>query len=183
MSECQHRWELVNIHFGFTAFEKCFHCGDLRTYFSEKTSPYLGEEYREGDHFWSVIENAQTFKFDLKCTECDHIEEFHDLMGLLHCTSCMQDCKVEILQKELKVDKTWITVAFGHLPRTEAEQIPPEKLNILTDFFNQRRDTSRSRVKIVSFELIEDLNLCKGEFIHDVGMLSQEPSKARKPLL
>jgi hypothetical protein len=174
---------MTNINFGFLAFEKCFHCEGLRTYFSTEASPHLGEEYREGDHFWSIIENAQTFRFDLKCTECGHVEEFHDLMGLLYCTSCMPNCRVEILQKELEADKTWVTVAFGHLPRTEEKQILPEKLSVLTDFFNQRRDTSRSRMKIVSFDLIENLGICKGEFIHDVGMLSQEPPEERKPLL
>ncbi len=174
---------MANIQFGFMTFERCFHCGGLRTYFSTETSPHLGEEYREDDHFWSITENAQTFKFDLKCTECGHVEEFHNLMGLMYCTGCMPDCRVVILQKELERDKTWVTVAFGHLPKTEDDQIPREKLNVLTEFFNQRRDTTRSRVKIVSFDLIDDLSICMGEFIHDVGMLSQEPPDERKPLL
>jgi hypothetical protein len=188
MSECQsygscgHQWEMTNIQFGFVVFEKCFHCNGLRTYFSAEEVPILGDKYREGDHFWSRVENAQSFRFDLKCTKCDHLEKFDDLMGLLHCTGCLPDCEVEILRKKYEVEKTWILVAFGFLPQAKTEPIPSYKLDILTDYFNQRRDTSRSRIKIVSFNLIKDLSLCKGDFIHDVGMLSLEPPKDRKPL-
>jgi len=73
-----------------------------------------------------------------------------------------------------------VLVAFGHFPEVKTNPIPPFKLDVLTDYFNQHRDVSRSRMKIVSFELIKDLSLCKGEFIHDVGMLSEEPPKERK---
>jgi len=66
------------------------------------------------------------------------------------------------------------------LPRAISDPIPDNKLDILTDYFNQRRDTSRSRMKIVPFNLIEDLSRCKGEFMHDVGMLSLEPPEDRK---
>jgi hypothetical protein len=188
MSECQshgscgHRWEMTNINFGFVVFEKCFHCNGLRTYFSMEDTPILGDKYREGDHFWSRVENAQSFRFDLRCTKCGHSEKFEDLMGLLHCTGCLPDCEVEILRKKYEKERTWILVAFGFLPKAKTELIPSYKLDILTDYFNQRRDTSRSRIKIVSFNLIEDLSLCRGDFIHDVGMLSLEPPEERKPL-
>lgn len=180
MPECQHQWEMTNIQFGFVAFEKCFHCNDLRTYFSVEDNPILGDKYREGDHYWSRVENAQTFTFDLKCTQCNHTEKFNDLMGLLHCTGCLPDCEVEIMRKKLEAEKTWIVVAFGFLPQAKTEPIPPHKLDMLTDYFNQRRDTSRSRIKVVPFNLIGDLARCKGDFIHDVGMLSLEPPPGRK---
>jgi hypothetical protein len=101
-------------------------------------------------------------------------------MGFLFCTSCMDDCEVERLQKKYELGKTWVLVAFGHFPEVKTNPIPAYKLDILTDYFNQRRDASRSRMKIVSFELIEDLSRCKGEFIHDVGMLSEEPPEGKK---
>jgi hypothetical protein len=182
MSKCQHQWEMTNIQFGFVAFEKCFHCNDLRTYFTTEDTPILGDKYREGDHYWSRVENAQSFRFDLQCAKCNHTEKFEDLMGLLHCTSCLPDCEVEILRKKLEAERTWIVVAFGFLPRAKTEPIPPHKLEMLTDYFNQHRDTSRSRIKVVPFNLIKDLSRCKGDFIHDVGMLSLEPPPGRKPL-
>lgn len=179
MSECQHRWEMANIQFGFVVFEKCSHCKGLRTYFSLEDT---WDEYREEDCLWSIVENAQTFRFDLKCVNCGHLETFEDLMGLLYCTGCMEDCEVEVLRQKYLADRTFVLVAFGFLPQAKTKPIPDYKLDILTDYFNQRRDTSRSKIKIISFNLIEDLARCRGEFIHDVGMLSEEPPEERKPL-
>jgi hypothetical protein len=73
-------------------------------------------------------------------------------------------------------------VAFGFLPEAKTKPIPERKLQVLTDYFNQRRDTSRSTIKIVWFDQIKSLSLCRGEFIHDVGMLSLEAPEERKPL-
>ena len=181
MSECQHQWEMTNIEFGFIVFEKCFQCEELRTYFSMEDTPILGDEYREDAHFWSRVENAQSFRFDLLCTKCNHLETFEDLMGLLYCTGCLNDCEVEILRKKYEAERTWIMVAFGFLPEAKTKPIPSYKLDILADYFKQRRDTSRSRIKIFPFNLIKDISRCKGEFIYDVGMLSLEPQKVRKP--
>lgn len=182
MPDCQHLWEMTNVQFGFVVFEKCFHCGGLRTYFSAENVPILGDKYREGDCFWSRVENAQSFRFDLQCKRCNHLEKFDDIMGLLHCTGCLPECKVDILRIRYEAEKTWILVAFGFLSKEETRPIPEYKLDVLSDYFNQRRDTSRSRIKIVSFDLIEDVSHCRGDFIHDVGMLSLEPPKERKSL-
>lgn len=182
MPNREHNWELTNIRFGFIVFEKCFHCNELRTYFSMEDIPLLGDRYREGDHHWSRVENAQSFQFDLKCTDCDRVEKFDVLMGLMHCTGCMSDCKIDILRRKYEAERTWIMVAFGFLPEAKTQPIPAAKLDLLTTYFNQRRDTVRSRIKIISFDLIEDLSRCRGDFLHDVGMLSQEPVLERKPL-
>ncbi len=181
MSDCEHIWKMTNIEFGFIAFEKCSHCQAVRTHFT--VDEESGDEYREGDCLWSRVENAQSFRFDLQCTKCNLAVKYHDLMGLLYCTSCMEDCEVEKIQKECAARKTWILVAFGFLPAKKDKPFPPHKLEILTDYFNQRRDTTRSRMKIVSHDLIEKFSLCKGEFIHDRGMLSLEVPEERKPLL
>lgn len=182
MAECQHQWDMISIQFGFVVFEKCFHCNSLRTYFSVEDPPVVGDKYREGDHYWTGVERAQSFRFDLQCSRCNRIEKFNDLMGLLHCTSCLPDCELEILRRKYEAERTWILVAFGFFPEAITEPIPPYKLDLLTDYFNQKRDTSRSRIKIVPFNLIKDLSRCEGDFIHDVGMLSLEPPKDRKPL-
>jgi hypothetical protein len=182
MTTCQHHWEMTDIQFGFVVFEKCFHCNSLRTYFTAGDAPVLGDKYREGDCYWSRVENAQSFTFNLKCVNCGQVESFTDLMGLLHCTGCLADCRVEVLQQELERERTRILVGFGFLPKVETHQMPASKLDVLADYFNQRRDTSRSRIKIVSADLIDDLSCCRGDFIHDVGMLSMEPPTERKTL-
>ena len=74
-------------------------------------------------------------------------------------------------------------VILFFFPQAMEHPIPEAKLNILTDFFNQQRDLSRSKIKVLPFNLIKDLSRCQGEFLHDVAMLSQEPPpKERKPL-
>jgi len=173
---------MVNIEFGFVVFEKCTHCNQLRTYFTRNDFPVIGDKYREGDCFWSRVENAQSLQFDLRCSMCGHMETFRELMGFLHCTGCLEECKVEILQKQLEEQRTWILVAFGFLAGKETRPIPPHKLEILTDYFNQNRDTSRSRIRLVSFEMITDLSRCKGDFIHDVDMLSAKPPEERRTI-
>jgi hypothetical protein len=183
MSDCQHQWEMTNIQFGFVAFEKCYHCNGLRTYFTREESPFLGDKYREGNCFWSKAESAQSFRFSLQCLKCKQVIKFDDLMGLMHCTGCMQQCEIEIIQKQLEPLKTWVLVAFGFMDKKKAESISSDKIDILSEYFNQRRDVSRSRIKILSYDLIKDVSLCRGDFIHDVGMLSQEaPPPDRKPL-
>ncbi len=179
MAECTHQWKLTNIQFGFVVYERCSNCQIVRSYFSEQDT---WDDYIEDNHHWSIVENAQTFRFDLKCENCDEYTAFDDLMGLMYCTSCLEDCEVEILRKQYEADKTWILVGFGQLPESMTEPFSSEKLQILSDYFNQRRDTSRSTIKIIPNSLIEKISLCRGEFIHDVGMLSLEPPGERKPI-
>jgi len=183
MAQCQHGWEMTNVRFGFIAFEKCYHCRELRTYFIEDDVPLLGDKYREGNCFWSRVGNAQALRFDLRCTRCGKIEPLDELMGFMHCTGCLPDCQVDILQKQFEMEKTWVLIAFGFFDKGRVPAISPSKLDILTDYFNQRRDTSRSRIKIVSAELIIDLSRCRGDFIHDVDMLSLEAPDRRTSLL
>ncbi len=182
MADCQHKWEMKNVQYGFVVFEKCFHCNELRTYFTLEDHPYLGEGYREEDHYWSRMEAAQSFHFNLRCTQCGREESYRELMGLLHCTGCLPECQVDIQRRAFEKEKTWLIVAFGYLPKAITEPVPDYKLDILSEYFNQRRDTARSRIKIVPFTLIDDLSRCKGDFMHDVGMLSQEPPEERKPV-
>lgn len=179
MAACTHQWKLTNIQFGFVVFERCSNCPTVRSYFSVQDT---WDDYIEDDHHWSIVENAQTFRFDLECANCDEYAAFDDLLGLMYCTSCLEECEVEVLRKKYEADKTWILVGFGRLPESMTEPLAAEKLQILSDYFNQRRDTSRSTIKILPNSLIEKISLCRGEFIHDVGMLSLEPPGERKAL-
>ena len=182
MLECQHRWDMIHIQFGRIIFEKCAHCNSLRSFFAPGKDPVPEDKYQEGDCTWSRVEHAQSFRFDLKCINCDHIEGYDELMGFMFCTGCSDDCKVELLQRQFEPERTSLLVAFGFLPKAKTQPIPKTKLNFLTDYFNQRRDTLRSRIKIISFNLIDDPSLCKGIFIQDAGMLPLHVMEDRTPL-
>ena len=175
---CQHTWRMTNIRYGFIVFEKCAETAEVRSYFADDET---WDEYREDDLLWSITENAQTIRFDLACEVCGRVVSFDDLMGILYCTECLDDCPVAGLQRDLASEKTWVMVAFGFLPKG-AEGFPEPKLEALSAYFNQRRDTARSRIRFVPYDWIERFADCKGDFIHDVGMLSLEPQD-RKPLL
>jgi len=93
------------------------------------------------------------------------------------CTGCDEICEVEEIRKELEKDHIWIYVACGFLPIEEAEPLSKEKISILEDYFNQRRKSSKSKIKILSYEMVNNLKNCYGEIIKDVGMLSLKPNE------
>ncbi len=181
MPECQHQWNMANVQFGFVVFEKCFQCNGVRTFFTREGVPILGDEYREGDHFWHRVENAQTFRFDLECSLCGEAERFDDLMGLFYCTGCLPDCRLEVLRRRLESERAHLVLACGFLRegKVKPKPLPVQKLKRLTCYFNQRRDPSRPRIAIHPFDLEEGFARCQGEFLHDVGMLSQQPVTSR----
>ena len=171
---CSHNWDMINVLPGFIITEKCSHCSKISTYFSFEERPPL-EEYREGDHFWNVVESAQSIRFDLLCSNCGTLVQFEELSGLLMCTGCDENCKVNKLMDELAKECTWVYVAFGFLPTGERVQLGKEKISILEEYFNQRRKSSSSKIKIVSNEMIDNIATCFAEVIKDVGMLSLTP--------
>lgn len=171
---CAHNWEMINIQPGYIITEKCFHCAKISTYFTFEDKPPL-EEYRDGEHFWNIVENAQSIRFDLMCNKCGTLVEYEGLSGLMMCTGCDKNCKVDKLMNELAKDRIWVYVAFGFFPTDERDQPGEEKISILEDYFNQRRKSSFSKIKIVSNEMIDNISTCYAEVIKDVGMLSLTP--------
>lgn len=171
---CSHLWEMINVQSGFIITENCFRCNKTSTYFSFEERPPL-EEYRDGEHFWNIMESAQSIRFDLKCRYCNKIIQYGELSGLMMCTGCDEKCEIAKLMKKLEKKRTWVYVAFGFFPVTERKQISTEKISILEEYFNQRRKSSRSKIKIVSSEMIENIATCFAELIKDVGMLSLAP--------
>lgn len=169
--QCAHQWEMVNTWPGFILTETCHKCSLVSTYFSREDNPPL-EEYRDGEHFWNVMCNAQSIRFDLKCRSCNTLVTYDELSSLMLCTDCKTDCKVSGLLKKYSEENIWIYVAFGFRPFPEKKQLSDEKITILEDYFNQRRKSSGSSIKIVSYEMIDDLDSCTGEFIMDTSLLS-----------
>lgn len=168
--DCCHAWKMIHVAYGYIITEKCSKCEEISTYFTFEDRPPL-EEYREDDHFWNVMESAQSFRFDFQCEKCGVVETFEELMGLLMCTGCHKECQVAKLQDVLEKEKTWVYVAFGFLPEARHRPLPAEKIAMLEDFFNRRRNSPDSRIKIVSQELVSDYSLCYGKVIKDVNML------------
>jgi hypothetical protein len=101
---------------------------------------------------------------------------FHELAGLMMCTGCDENCQVDHIRKEVEKERTWVYVAFGFLPEDEVEQLIPEKISILEDYFNQRRKSKTSSIKIVSSDLISEIRNCYAHLIKDVGMLELRPA-------
>jgi len=170
---CKHIWEMTNIKPCFIITENCFECKKISTYFSLEEKPPI-EEYRDEEHYWNVMDHAQSIRFDLQCKECEKIVKLDEFAGLMMCTSCEENCKIYSLMKELEKERTWVYVAFGFLPVDEKKQLSEEQISILEDYFNQRRQSTTSRIKVVSGELIDDFSLCYGDIIKDADMLSSK---------
>ncbi len=67
--KCQHEWTMINVQTDLSSLKIVIRCHRTSTYFSFEERPPL-EEYREGEHFWNVMQSAQTFRFDLACKKC-----------------------------------------------------------------------------------------------------------------
>lgn len=171
---CKHLWEITNVKPCFIITETCFKCKKISNYFSFEEKPHI-EEYRDGKHFWNVIGHAQSIRFDLQCQKCRKLVKLEELAGLMMCTSCEENCKVYSLMRKLEKERTWVYVAFGFLPFDERKQLDKEQISVLEDYFNQRRQSSTSKIKIVSAGLIDNFDLCYGNIIKDVDMLSSKP--------
>lgn len=171
---CDHQWQMTNVSYGYIITEKCFHCDKIMTYFTVDDKHPM-EEYREGDHFWNVMEVAQSFRFDLACSACAKIVSFDELLGIMLCTGCDETCRVNELRAKLAPNRTWLYVAWGFLPSDEMNQPSEEKITLLEQYFNQRRRSKFSRIKIVSSASINSIATCNGEVIKDVFMLSLQP--------
>ena len=170
---CQHLWEMTNKKPCFIITEGCFECNKISSYFSFEEKPPV-EEYRDEKHFWNVIEYAQSIRFDLQCKKCGKLVNMKELAGIMMCPGCEDNCKVYSLMLELEKERTWVYVAFGFLPYDERKQLNNEQISVLEDYFNQRRKSTTSKIKIVSGDLIEDISLCYADMIKDVDMLSSK---------
>lgn len=172
--KCSHQWKMINVVPIFIGTEKCFHCGKIVSFSTTELNP-PHEEYRDGDHFWTTMDTAQSISFDLKCTQCEKVVDYSQLLGLMMCTGCDETCKVNTLMRKLESERTWVYVAFGYLPVNEVEQLSEEQIQYLEDYFNQMRKSRQSRIKIVSHEMVDNILNCYAEVIRDVDLLTLTP--------
>jgi len=172
--KCAHLWEMVNIARGLIVMKKCFHCSKVSTCFTFHNKPPL-EPCHEGQHFWNFMESDDSFHFDLKCTKCDTLVKFDELVGIMKCTGCDETCEVGILMRKLEPEHTQVYIALGCRPIDERSQLSQEKLAILEAFFSQKCKSLKSEIKILHHEIVKDLDKCYAEVINDVGMLFPTP--------
>jgi hypothetical protein len=177
-TKCTHQWEMVNACPGFILTETCHKCNLITTYFSKEDNPPL-EEYKDGEHFWNVMTSAQSVRFDLECKLCKSLVSFDELYSLMLCTGCKTDCKVFDLLERVPGRSVWVYVAFGFKPFQDKLQLSDEKISILEDYFNIRRRSSKSSIRIVSHDMIDDLDSCTGGFIMDELLLSLAPPSTK----
>jgi hypothetical protein len=171
--KCKHTWRMTNLRDGFIVTEKCYHCKDERVYFSyEHVPPKM--EYKEGEHYWNYEGSAQSVKFDMKCTECGEIVSFEDLMGLMQCAGCDARCHLNILSRICEAQNVWLYAALSYQDGREVD-LPVENLEVLTDYFTSRLRTPGKKILVVPGSLRRDPDICRGDMLKDVGMLSLEP--------
>ena len=166
--DCSHTWEMVDVTSGLIVMKKCFHCGDISTCFVSHRAPPL-EACREGDHFWNFVESDDSFRFNLKCTQCGTLVKFDELVGLMLCTGCDETCDVDILRRKLEAEGTGVCIALGRRPIEKRKQLTPEKFAILEVFFKQQSDSFNS--VIVSHEMVKNIAKCYATIIKDAADL------------
>jgi hypothetical protein len=171
--QCQHTWQMTDVKYGFIVTEKCYHCNDLRTYFSFEEAPPK-EEYKEGDHYWDYAGSAQSIKFNMKCARCGKAVAFDDLMGLMQCVGCDAACYINIISRICESQNIWVYGGLSYQSGAEVD-LPAEKLEVLTAYFTSRLRTPGKKILVLPGSLRRNPETCRGEILKDVGMLSLTP--------
>ena len=168
--KCAHLWEMINVATGLIVFKKCFHCAKISACFAFHSEPPLAPS-REGDHFWNVMENDETFHFDLECTKCGTLVKLDELVSLMMCTGCDETCPVDLLRRKLEPESRRVCIALSSLPAEEKKQLPPEKFAVLEDYITQRCDQSKCGIKLVPNTMVKNIAKCYAEVVRDADML------------
>ena len=176
--KCSHRWEMVNVASGLIVMKKCFHCGKVSTCFTFHNKPPL-EPCHEEEHFWNFVQGDEALHFDLKCRSCGTLVKLDELVGLMVCTGCDQRCEVDMLRRKLEQEGTQVWVALSGRPVDERKQLPPEKLAALQEYISQHRESSKSKIKIVSHEMVKSIDNCYAEVVRDNRMLFATCSESK----
>lgn len=172
--KCSHFWEMINVANGLVVMKSCFHCGKVSTCFIFHNNPPL-ETSHEQSHFWNFMESDPAFHFDLKCIKCGTLVKLDELVGLMLCTGCDQTCEVDILRRKLWPENTRVYIALGNRPTDERKQLHREKISILQDYFKQQCRSLKSKIEIVSHEMIKRIDTCHATMIKDAEMLFKTP--------
>ncbi len=179
-NKCSHTWEMVNIAGGLIVMKKCFHCGKVSSCFCFHDKPPL-EDCQEDRHFWNFVEGDPTFHFDLKCSKCDTVVKFDELVGLMVCVGCDERCDVDILRQKLEPEAISVCIALGRRPVDERKQLPQEKIDILQEYFDRQSKSLKSKIKVVSHQMVRSIDSCYAEVIKDTEALFKTAVNRNRP--
>jgi len=160
--KCSHLWEMTNIHDGLIVMKKCSHCEKVSTCFTPDTIPPVGSSH-EGEHFWNFMEADPSFHFDLKCSKCGSIVEMNELVGLMLCTGCDEECEVHLYRHKLEAEDTHVYIALGRRPMDERKQLGEDKFAVLQEYLEQQAGCGKPKVKIVPHKMVKNIATCYAE--------------------
>jgi len=167
MNGCFHHWVMTDVRSGYLVVEGCYHCGARTSFFSDEPGIPV-DEYREGPHFWEYLSSAQAVSFDLRCTECGRVVDLSDMAGLKLSTCDDPECEVGRLNRELGGAGS-VYVALCTDSRHEGGRcVSDEGIAALSEYFNQGR--RRRRIVVVPCKACNDIDLCRGVVIADIGL-------------
>jgi hypothetical protein len=167
---CQHKWSMYNIRNGYLIIEGCFVCKGRISYFSEEPVPPI-DDYREGDHFWSHMGSFQASKFDLKCDKCGKVVELADVMALMLCMNCDEECGVFEIASQLNDPKTWYYVALcADTTHASKKCISEEGIKALNEYYNSKLSDPDKSIVVVPCIHRKSPDTCQGIVLADVGL-------------
>jgi hypothetical protein len=70
----------------------------------------------------------------------------------------------------------WLYAALSYQLGEEVD-LPVEKMVVLTDYFSKRLRTPGKKILVIPGSLTRKPELCRGEMLKDVGMLSLTPEE------
>jgi len=167
---CDHRWSICNERGGYLIVEGCYHCRNRISFFSEEPVPPI-DDYREGEHFWRHLGSFQASKFDLKCDKCSTVVALDDVMALMLCMNCDNECGVFKVAKEEENLKKWVYVALcADTSHDSGACVSEEGIQALNEYFNQGVDDSSRKIVVVPCRLRVSPDTCQGVVLADVGL-------------
>lgn len=139
-TECDHRWVQTNQQEGFLYIEYCYHCKRFRGFFSAE-SCYLGDEYVENKHRWNYYFSSRSMKFDLMCAKCRTNVVMDDLLGIMCCSGCTDQCQMNLITKLAKESHICVLAALFETP-LKGEAADWSRYKILNQYY---RDEFKDR--------------------------------------
>ncbi|KPL08156.1 hypothetical protein AMJ86_01755 [bacterium SM23_57] len=169
-TDCDHKWSMCNVRNGYLIVEGCFHCRNRISFFSDEPVPPI-DDYREGEHFWSHLGSFQASKFDLKCEKCGKEIALDDVMALMLCMNCDEECGVFEIAANEKDSKTWIYVALcADTSHASQKCISDEGIKALNQYFNFGIQDPDKKILVVPCSFRKSPDTCQGVVLADVGL-------------
>jgi hypothetical protein len=166
----EHKWSMCNVRDGYLIIEGCFRCRSRISFFSEEPVPPV-DDYREGEHFWSHLGSFQASKFDLRCDKCGKVVSLDDMMALMLCMNCDEECGVFQIAKQAENKKTWVYVALcADTSHKSGKCVSEEGIQALTEYFNHRLRDPDKKIIVCPCIHRKSADTCQGIVLADVGL-------------